>query len=113
MHRLSAMASGAGGLPVPGLWRGSCLDDGAGTVSVRRLSAAELADRRDDFRGYAQAPARLASAQEVMPFDTRSAVLLIFRFSDELVSDQGHEALLLLLTCVLPGHERPVHRAFL
>jgi hypothetical protein len=52
VHRLSATASVAGGLPVPGLWRGSCLDDGAGTVSVRRLSAAELADSKDDSRGY-------------------------------------------------------------
>ena len=65
VHRLSATASVAGGLPVPGLWGGSYLDDGAGTVSVRRLSAAELADSRDDFRGYAQAPARLVRGHVV------------------------------------------------
>lgn len=65
LRRLSATASVAGRLPVPGLWRRQCLDDGEGPAPMRNLSAADIVDRGNDYRGHAETVANLVRGDVV------------------------------------------------
>ena len=55
----------AGGLSLPWLRRRKGLDDGEEGAPLRGLSTADVAYRRHDFRGYAEAVADLVSGYVV------------------------------------------------
>jgi len=65
VRHVSSATSLAGRLPVPCVRRRKGLDDGEGCAPMRRMSTADLADRRYDSRGHAEAIADLVSGDVV------------------------------------------------
>ncbi|HUY14595.1 MAG TPA: hypothetical protein VMX16_13365, partial [Terriglobia bacterium] len=51
---VSSAASVAGRLPVPGVRRRKCLDDGEGCAPMRRMSTSDLADRWHNSRRHSE-----------------------------------------------------------
>ena len=65
VRHVSSAASVAGRLSLPCLRRRKGLDDGEEGAPLRGLSTADVADRRYDSRGYAEAVADLVSGNVV------------------------------------------------